>query len=314
MTMTRKAAEQILADARMRTGAGAAFGDAASSPGTASPMATPAPPPGPAPSAPMTRQAARAVLAAVGKGVPQPTADTGQGVGPPGTGREPDLVHEPGGEALFGLQPDGFNTIEELYRTLPDDSWFLSTVTPSSPIQFEIGAFQVPQSQNYWMFDYEFSLFRFSGVDAGDMIKAERGRFSGVLGFDLTINGQRPSHLLYQLDPQPAQIQKSSFGPNPQGNASAVPVNNVAAFNRSSASSFAAAASQGLSVLPVRRQVQGAAGVPFTMVVRENERVALSIVIFKRIKTPIAAVEARHGGYLLQSNLSQSLIQRVRPR
>jgi len=231
-------------------------------------------------------------------------------VGPPGLGRQAEDVHQPGGQSLFGLQSPEFQTIEELYRILPDDSWFQPSVGPGNPIQFEIGSFTVPNSQHYWLFDYEFSVFRFSGVDAGDFLKAEAGRFAGVMGFDITINGHRPSHLLYQLDPQPAQIQKQSFVTfNAQGG-----TNNNSAFNRSTAQSFAATASQGTSVLPVRRAMQGAENVPFTFVAPQQSKVSLSVIIFKRIKSPIAAIEARHGGYLLQSSLSQTLQFRMRPR
>jgi len=243
---------------------------------------------------------------------PSPFFDplTGQGMGPPGLGRQAQDVHQPGGESLFALQAPQLQTVEELYRILPDDSWFQPTVGPGNPIQFELGAFTVPNSQHYWLFDYEFSVFRFSGVDAGDFLKAEAGRFSGVMGFDITINGNRPSHLLYQLDPQPAQIQKQTFTTfNPQG-----ATNNNSAFNRSTAQSFAATASQGTSVLPVRRAVQGAENVPFTFIAKEQDKVSLSVIIFKRVKSPIAAVEARHGGYLLQSSLSQTLQFRMRPR
>jgi hypothetical protein len=234
----------------------------------------------------------------------------GQTVAPPGLGTKPDDVHQPGGEGLFKFQHPDFQTVEELYRILPDDSWFQPSVGPGNPIQFEIGSFTVPNSQQYWLFDYEFSIFRFSGVDAGDFLKAEAGRFSGVMGFDVTIDGRRPSHLLYQLDPQPAQIQKQSFLTfNAQG-----ATNNNSAFNRSTAQSFAATASQGTSVLPVRRMVQGAGNVPFTFIAQQQAKVALSVIIFKRIKSPIAAIEARHGGYLMQSSLSQALQIRMRPR
>jgi len=242
--------------------------------------------------------------------LPNSDPHSGQGVGPPGLGLQPNDIHQPGGSSLFGLQAPQFQTIEELYRILPDDSWFQPSVGPGNPIQFELGAFTVPNSQHYWLFDYEFSVFRFSGVDAGDFLKAEAGRFSGVMGFDITINGNRPSHLLYQLDPQPAQIQKQTF----QSSSLTSGTNNNSAFNRSTAQSFAATASQGTSVLPVRRDLQGASNVPFTFIAKEQDKVSLSVIIFKRIKAPIAAIEARHGGYLLQSSLSQTLQFRMRPR
>jgi hypothetical protein len=234
----------------------------------------------------------------------------GQAVGPPGFGGQPADVHQPGGSVLFDLQHPEFRLVEEMYRILPDESWFQPTVSASNPIQFEIGAFTVPNGQQYWLFDYEFSVYRFSGIDPGDYIKAEAGRFTGVMGWDITVNGRRPSHLLYELDPHAAQVQKQSFStPGPLGQAA-----NASSFNRSAAQSFAAVASQGTSVLPVRRAVQGAQGAPFTLIARQQDKVALSIIIFRRIRAPIAAIEARHAGFLLQGNTADALIARMRPR
>lgn len=272
-------------------------------------------PPAPAPNAmtPAPLKPAPAVVFAPAPGPPSAANAgelAGQTVGPPGMGVPPTDVHQAGGELLARLQHPEFQTMEELYRILPEDSWFQPSVSPGNPIQFELGSFTVPNSQHYWLFDYEFSIFRFSGLDAGDILKSEAGRYSGVMGFDVTIDGRRPSHLLYQLDPQPAQLQRQTFiSFNAQGG-----TNNNSAFNRSTAQSFAATASQGTSVLPVRRAMQGPEGMPFTFIARQQAKVSLSIIIFKRVLTPIAAVEGRHAGYLLQSSLAESLILRMRPR
>jgi len=60
--------------------------------------------------------------------------------------------------------------------------------------------------------------------------------------------------------------------------------------------------------------MQGPEGMPFTFIARQQAKVSLSIIIFKRVLTPIAAVEGRHAGFLLQSSLAESLILRMRPR
>jgi hypothetical protein len=231
----------------------------------------------------------------------------GQDLGVPGTGvYEPVPIHEPGGDLLRKLLHPQFVPFEELYRVLPDDSWFQPSVSPNQPIQFELGSFTVPNGQQLWVFDYEFSVFRFSGTDPGDFVKAEAGRFAGVMGFDITVNGRRPSHLLYQLDPVPVVVSRQSFQPQGQ--------TNNADFTRSASNSFAANASPALSLLPVRRAVQGVEGGPFTMIAKQGDKVALSCVIFEQVKTPIAAVEARHMGFLLQTNLAETLLNRMRPR
>jgi len=269
--------------------------------------------------APMSREDAGEVLRGAALGadaivkeakaaLPAPAGPESQGQesGPPGLDMEPGYVHEPGGDWLNGLLHPQINIFEELYRVLPDDSWFQPSVTPTSPVQFELGSFTVPQSQQLWIYDYEFSVYRMSGSDPGDYVKAEAGRFAGQMGFDVTINGRRLSHLLYQLDPNPVPVTRQSF--NPQGQA------NQADFSRAAVGSFASTASPGLSLLPVRRAVQGAENAPFTLIARQGDRVALSCVIFRRILSPIATIEARHGGFLLQTNLAETLINRLRPR
>lgn len=233
----------------------------------------------------------------------------GQSAGPPGFGPEPSLIHEPGGDLIRRLvHPEAFTTFEQLYRALPDDSWFSPLTKPNRPVQFELGSFTVPSNQHLYIYDYEFSVLRLSGTDAGDFVKAEDYRFSGVLGFDLNLSGRRLSNLLYQLDPVPQLASRPTYEP-PIG-ARATPQQ----FDRSVAQSFAANASPGLSLLPARPQRQGPRDTAFTLVARQNDRVSLNCVIFKQITTPIAAIEGRVAGFLLHTQASNALINRLRPR
>lgn len=218
------------------------------------------------------------------------------------------MVEAAGAAVLSELGHPAFGLYEELYRALPDGAWFDPSVSPSSPIQFELGAFVVPSGQNLWLFDYEFSVFRQSGVDPGDIMRAEDSRFSAVLGFDINFSGRRDAHLLYQLDPMPTQRQRPTFDPRigqpQQGDA----------FNRSAFQSFAANASPGTSLLPARPNTQGPRNGPFTLIAVEGDRVSLNCVIFRPVPTPVACIEARSAGFLLQTQLSQHLLQQLRPR
>jgi hypothetical protein len=212
-----------------------------------------------------------------------------------------------------------------MYRTLPDDGWYSPTVRPSKPVQFELGAFKVPQGVHLWLMGYEFSVYRQSGVDAGDFIKAEDDRFTGVMGFDLTLDGNRPASLLFQLDPVAVQATRQQFEPaltSGRGQR-AIPgqPSNVASgavtaqFNRSSANSFASTAGAGTALLPARsRRVGPNAPAPFTYVARESVTVALGCVIFRPVPSPLAFIQGEITGYLLQSNASEALLARMRPR
>ncbi len=230
---------------------------------------------------------------------------------PPGVGGEPALVREPGGQVLNNLLHPAMHVIEQMNRVLPDDSWYDLSVSPARPIQFEVLGYRVPNQMHLWIYDYEFLVYRLSGSDPADIVEAEPGRFTGAMGFDITVQGMRPANLLYQLDPQAVATTRASF--NTQGTpAGAQPT--AAQFNSAAAASFASTAGIGQSLLPVRRQVQGPEGQPWTMIAKEGEWVALSCVIFRRVRTPIGALEARFAGYLMQSNMSNALLDRMRPR
>ena len=82
----------------------------------------------------------------------------------------------------------------------------------------------------------------------------------------------------------------------------------------SAARTFASTASPGTSLLPRRPGVQGPRGGPFTFVVDEGASIGLNVVIFNALTSPIAAIGGRLAGYLIHTNLSSALLQRVRPR
>jgi hypothetical protein len=229
---------------------------------------------------------------------------------PPGIGAT-QPIHEPGGQWLTNLLHNSINVYEWENRVLPDDSWYDPGVNPGNPVQFEIFAFKVPSQMHLWIYDYEFSIYRLSGIDPGDIVLAEPGRFASNIGFDITVNGSRYANLKYQLDPQATAVTRASF--NTQGTPSGPQPTN-AQFNNGASASFGSTAGAGQSLLPVRRKVQGPEGQPWTMLAQQGETVALSAVIFRRIRSPIAAVSARLAGYLLQSNLSTALLERMRPR
>jgi len=250
--------------------------------------------------------AVRAAMAMV-PGMPKTTV--GQSAGPPGFAPEPELVHQPGGDIVNQLvHPDAWTIYEQLYRVLPDGSWFDPNISPSNPIQFEIGAFTVPSNCDLWLFDYEFTVFRQSGTDPGDIVPAEEGRFSGVMGFDINFSGRRLSSLLFQIDPVPVQTLQPTFQPPIGARASS------SQFDSSATQSFASTAGQGQSLLPVTSRRYGPRDAPWTLVAHQGDRVSLNVVIFKPLPTPVATIQGRSAGYLLHTNASASLIARLRPR
>ena len=236
-------------------------------------------------------------------------AQIGAGGAVPGQGAAPALMHEPGEDVLRRLVHPTFQVIEQLDRVLPEESWFSNLVTPNRPIQFDITSYQVPEGKTLWIYEYEFKVYRFSGVDAGDFIAAEEGRFSNVLGFDVKVGERRPNHLHYGLDPQPIQVSRIQYRPTIQDNDMAAP----ATFNQQASKSFASVGATALALLPVWKKMQGPSNAPFTMFANENETINLSCYIFRQIQTPLAAIEARFAGFLMNDQVSTALLNRIRP-
>ncbi len=231
----------------------------------------------------------------------------GQSAGPEGIGPEPVLQHAPGGPLIQGVQHPAFTTVEQLFRVLPEDSWFDVNLQPNRPNKFELGFFNVPEGQTFLLTDYVFSPLRQSGIDPFDFVVAAPYRFSGYLGFDITVNRTRLSTLFYQLDPAPAQFFRQSFE-SPTARAT------QATFNRAAANRFGSTAGEGTALLPPRPNVQGPRNMPFTILAGPGSTVALSCVIFRRIMAPLAGIQGSVAGYTVPATLMSALINRVRPR
>lgn len=259
-------------------------------------------------------QARSAVAMLQGKPV---SADRSLGAGPPFAAVPPLVQHEPGGDVITSqLKHPSFVTVDRLFRTLPEDAFFEPTLSPSKPFIFELGSFVVPAGMQFWMTDYRFSVLRFSGLDAGDFLEAAPTRFSSSLGFDVTIAATiRQANLNYEIDPTPVATKRSQFAPRIPGRNSPgrfeVP-NSV--FDSAAAKSFASTAGPGNSLLPVRDQLQGPRGGPFTFIVEEGQTVALVCAVLRPLTSPIAAIQGSLAGFTIHTNMGKTLISRIRPQ
>jgi len=235
----------------------------------------------------------------------------GQQAGPRGIGPEPSIVHQPGGDLLNRLQHPSFVTFERLFRVLPEEGWFNPKTSPKNPFKLEFGSFTVPQSGFLLVCDYAFTPLRQSGMDPFDFVYAEDGRFSGMMGFDISVNGRRTSDIFYQLDPSPTSFGKTAFAA-PVGSTRGVPSNIV--FDKAAANSFDAVGGDGTALLPARPNVQGARGMPFTMLAPPSSVVSMSATIFRRVTAPLAGLQATMSGFTMHTNTVQALLERMRPR
>lgn len=218
---------------------------------------------------------------------------------------------------------------EQLYRRLPEEGLFAPTVSPQRPFVGELGAFRVPDNFMLLLFDLRPDIYRFSGIDAGDYVPVQPRRFSSIVGFDLTIDGQHPDNVQFELDPAP--IQRSSlqaYAPQPVTPPTTVTPQSAAAafllgldqaptpqseFNLAAANSFADAAGAGTSLLPQRPTRYGALSAPFTLFVPSSKTIQIRFVAFRPMPSPIAFIEYDIAGVLVPKTWAVSLLECAKP-
>ena len=219
-----------------------------------------------------------------------------------------------GGEIVDKYVHPNMTTFERLFQSLPEEGMFMPGLTSRNPFQFTVGSYTVPKGMTLWLEDYGNCVLLPDPVNAGDYRYAEDGRFSGNLGFDMTVSDSRNANIVYQLDPAPIAEQGQEFEQVVivPGNSRVPPV--TSQFNRSAATSFASVAGSGSSLQPPRRRPAGPHSRPYVWEILEDQTIAVRCVVFRRVLTPIAGISCTLAGHLMQNDLAISLRNRQRPR
>jgi len=199
---------------------------------------------------------------------------------------------------------------EQLYRRLPEEGMFDSSVSPSNPFTFELGAFTVPDTLSLMLFDLRPDIYRFSGMDPGDYIPIESRRFASIMGFDITVDNEHKGNIAFQIDPIAIQrTSQQAFSNNNQVN----PSFNAGQYAIGSANSFASTAGSGNTLQPQRPERYGALSIPFTLIARTKQTVQVKCVIFRPIPAPIAFIEYDIAGALVPEIWMDEMLSSVKP-
>jgi len=218
----------------------------------------------------------------------------------------PQRVYLAGASLNQIIQHPSVTPFERLWRRLPEQGIHSSLVSPERPFTLEMGSFQVPQEMTLFIFDYRPDVYRFSGQDPNDILPAEDRRFSGQMGWNISINGTIPGNIQYELQPIPRQTLPSAYIKRILSPGEFLP---ETAFNITRANQFGAAAGSALGTLPQRHQRYGAQDVPFTLCVYENQIFQANAKVFEPILTPIGAFEFDVGGYLLNKTVADKILR-----
>jgi len=198
---------------------------------------------------------------------------------------------------------------EQVFRRLPGQGIHNPNISPARPFFLELGSFRVPSQQTLLLFDLRPDIYRFSGVDPNDALPVAARRFATQVGYDLTINGNHPGNTRFELEPIEPQ-QGLAFQPN-QGtdrlnNPGRLPSD--AEFVQARRNRFGAASGAGTSLMPQRTFRFGPSSLPLTLVLEENQSLALQAVVFKPIQSPIAFIEFDIAGILAPKLLVTGLL------
>lgn len=247
-------------------------------------------------------------------------------------------VHLAGGEVVSKLLAKSFMPFERLYRKEVPAGAYLNA-SANSQVTWELGAFAVPDNQALIVADYRFAAYRL-GAASGDPIPLEPERLSTSLGYIIGGRSMAQLNAQLQLIPTPPQGQQQqvlnqnalqvpwsplptptglalSFGfgltgpsSQPAGSFPGYP-ENPTVFNQ--AAGAVPSPSTGSPVLPQTSVRVGARDMPFTLYFESSDSVQLLATVYKPLSTPLAYVEGQIGGFLVNGNTLEALLQGVRP-
>jgi hypothetical protein len=220
---------------------------------------------------------------------------------------------------------------EQVFRRQPSPGIYRAT--PTKTFTFEVGAFTVPNNMMLAVAEWNFHVYRFSGVYAGESVLIDGGLCSLNIGTDFNVDQMRLGNTVFELIPINPQTAQAAFSPVQTGgttfgagsinpvpvtnNAGGIPTpyglsNLIGSMNQQSA--FVQGAGIGSALMPYTdRAVQGPSRMPFTYYARESQAVQLRVSVYRQLRIPISYFETRIMGYLLPINTLLELQKAMAP-
>lgn len=215
------------------------------------------------------------------------------GVPPLGAPGAPVRVQVAGGGLVANTAHPYTRPFEQLFRKEPPAAAFSVSVSPQSPIAFDLGAFKVAQSEAVLIYNTRPDVYRYTGIGSSDMAPVEPRALSTKIGFDVGLDRVATGVLSYQLIPSEAQVVGVSQRQT-----------STSDLFRAPKSTFGS----GTGTQPQRPERPGAPQVPFTLLGQANQTYTVRCVIFGQLTQSIAFIEYALQGVLVgQQYLEQIL-------
>lgn len=148
----------------------------------------------------------------------------------------------------------------------------------------------------------------------------------GIIAAGAEFNDNQPPQINgapfypFAAPPTPGSLDPAGYFSNPARAGNALFAPSAPPFGASAtdfANARAAASSSpggpGLSLLPQRHERLGPLPLPFTLMVRENQRVQFKAVVFRPVPIPLAFFEVDVTGVLMPANVADSLLAAMAP-
>lgn len=211
--------------------------------------------------------------------------------------------------AKYARNPE-LRPYERLFRSEPNEAWFDLNRNPSNPTQFEIGSVAPTKGSSLLIMDYSVRPYGFSGLTPLDFEGLEDDRISGCFAYSLSINGNAPGILQYQLDPVRSTIQQQSM----KANQRLVDMNNLTSddYVISRAAEYASAAGLGTSLHPQTAERFGGRIIPFGEFIHDNQQLTIGGVIYRAVEVPLSFIQVRFSGFQMTAELAGALQQSLR--
>lgn len=211
-----------------------------------------------------------------------------------------------GGRFYIDTLHKSLSPFERFWRRQFPPSAFGNPLRPSSTINFEIGAFTVPNNMALMIFDFRPDVYRFSGLDPYDVVPVETRSLSTQIGFDLKVSSATKGDVQFSLLPRAPQLSQLEAFIKPGstskfGSALQPPAPNASPFSR------------GIALQPQRPQRYGALNTAFTIYARSGEPVQAEVNVFQPLTQPLAFVEYSLTGFLVPNLWMDDVLNVIRP-
>ncbi len=226
---------------------------------------------------------------------------------PPGTPGSSLAVHQAGGDVLAAKRDEQFSPVYCRFAVTTTAAMYDPNLSSAKPVVVDLGVYEVPKEREFWCYDYSFSIYVLSGVQAGRGKLADPGEFIEQVVFDLSVNGtHRQANLQVDITPRPVALGSPLF-------TTAGGARTQQQILRARQQVGASVTGFGLSSLPAISETYAPRGMTPCVVAKTGDFVVMRAAVISPLLLPVEEIVGELKGYEMSSQLAAALAVRTRP-